>query len=70
MGDKANLELTTAIIAKGWTPPEPRGHFDVLPLVIETSENDIRMFDIPQQLCRFVLQMNINDWWRNSGQFR
>ena len=56
MGDAANLELTEVMIANGWMPPEPRGAFDVLPVVLETSANEIRMFDIPrqQQYCRFV----------------
>jgi sulfite reductase alpha subunit-like flavoprotein/hemoglobin-like flavoprotein len=35
LGDKANLKLTKAILKLGWTPPEPRGEFDILPLVIE-----------------------------------
>lgn len=60
IGDKANLELTEAILEAGWTSPEPRGPFDILPLVFETSENEIKMFDIPTELCRFALRMKTN----------
>lgn len=34
-GDRANLDLTRAILKLGWTPPEPLGEYDILPLVIE-----------------------------------
>ena len=60
MGDKANLNLTQAIIANGWTPPKPRGAFDVLSIVLEISTNDIRMFDVPQAYCRFVIPIDAN----------
>lgn len=52
IGDKANLELTEAIIGNGWIPPSPRGHFDILPIVLETSGNEIRMFDVPAECAR------------------
>lgn len=52
IGDKANLELTEAIIGNGWMPPEPRGHFDILPIVLETPDNEIRMFDVPAECAR------------------
>ena len=34
-GDRANLDLTRAIMGLGWTPPDPRGEYDILPLVID-----------------------------------
>jgi nitric-oxide synthase, bacterial len=33
-GDGRNAELTDRVLAAGWTPPEPRGRFDVLPSMI------------------------------------
>ena len=54
IGDKANLELTEAIVRNGWVPPEPKGYFDVLPIVIESASNEIRMFDVPADYARHV----------------
>ena len=33
-GDGRHVALTDRALAAGWTPPEPRGRFDVLPLMI------------------------------------
>lgn len=52
IGDRANLDLTETIVANGWVPPSPRGHFDVLPIVLETAEGEIRMFDVPPEYAR------------------
>ena len=52
MGDKANLALTEAVVDNGWVPPEPKGHFDVLPIVLETDAGEIRMFDVPPECAR------------------
>ena len=41
MGDKANLQYTKDCIEFGWNPPEPRGEFDVLPIVIEEERGEI-----------------------------
>ncbi len=35
LGDRANLDLTEAIIELGWQPPAQKSHYDILPLVIE-----------------------------------
>ncbi|MBK5926140.1 hypothetical protein CCR87_02015 [Rhodobaculum claviforme] len=45
-GDRANLELTRAIMALGWTPPEPRGDYDILPLVVELPGEAPRLFPL------------------------
>lgn len=55
IGDRANLELTKAIIDNGWVPPSSRGHFDVLPIIFETADKEIRMFDIPPDYARYEL---------------
>lgn len=52
MGDKANLTLTEAVIGNGWAPPQPKGHFDVLPIVLETDNGEIRMFNVPPECTR------------------
>lgn len=36
-------------------PPEPKGEFDVLPIVIETPEQGARMYDVPPEFARQVL---------------
>ena len=54
IGDRANLELTKAIIGNGWVPPSPKGHFDLLPIVFESADKEIRMFDIPPGYARYV----------------
>lgn len=51
-GDKANLAITEAMVANGWVPPHPKGHFDVLPIVIEKDSGEIRMFDVPPGFAR------------------
>lgn len=54
IGDRANLELTRAVISNGWAPPSPRGHFDILPIVFESPDKEIRMFDVPSTYARYV----------------
>ena len=45
-GDRANLELTRAIMGLGWTPPTPRGDYDILPLVIDVPGEAPRLYPI------------------------
>ena len=52
MGDEANLALTQAVVDNGWVPPEPKGQFDVLPIVLETDSGDICMFEVPPECAR------------------
>ena len=35
---------------RGWRPPEHRGAFDVLPLVVETAEEGPRLFPLPREV--------------------
>eukprot|EP00611_Tribonema_gayanum_P004738 TRINITY_DN13941_c0_g1_i1.p1 TRINITY_DN13941_c0_g1~~TRINITY_DN13941_c0_g1_i1.p1 ORF type:complete len:697 (-),score=187.85 TRINITY_DN13941_c0_g1_i1:427-2517(-) len=55
MGDRANRELTEALISFGWQPPEPRGEFDVLPIVIETPGQGAGMYHVPEEYVRTVV---------------
>ncbi|MGY6632778.1 MAG: nitric oxide synthase oxygenase [Alkalilacustris sp.] len=45
-GDRANLELTRAIMGLGWTPPEARGDYDILPLVIDLPGEAPRLYPL------------------------
>ncbi len=45
-GDRANLELTRAIMSLGWAPPEPRGDYDILPLVVELPGEAPKVYPI------------------------
>ncbi len=45
LGDPANLELTKAILKQGWTPPETKTPFDILPLVIEAPGHAPKMYE-------------------------
>lgn len=45
VGDRANLDLTTAIRKLGWTPPDAPTPFDVLPLVIDVPGQEPQLFE-------------------------
>jgi nitric oxide synthase oxygenase domain/subunit/flavodoxin/ferredoxin-NADP reductase len=45
-GDRANLDLTRAIMGLGWTPPDPRGEYDLLPLVIDLPGEQPRIYPL------------------------
>lgn len=45
MGDRANYELTKAIIKLGWQPPEPRTPYDILPLAIEVPGMEPKLYE-------------------------
>ncbi|MBW4602681.1 MAG: nitric oxide synthase oxygenase [Calothrix sp. FI2-JRJ7] len=47
MGDKANFELTKAVIKLGWNPPQPRTPYDILPLVIEVPGMAPKLYELP-----------------------
>ncbi len=44
LGDRANLELTAAIIRLGWTPPAEPTDFDLLPVVIDVPGQPPRLY--------------------------
>ena len=45
MGDRANFDLTQAIMKLGWQPPEPRTPYDILPLVIEAPGMEPKLYE-------------------------
>ena len=54
LGDPGNIELTTAIIELGWRPPQTRGRWDLLPLVVMAESDKPVMVEIPSPLSRLV----------------
>ncbi|KAF9462533.1 nitric oxide synthase [Collybia nuda] len=54
IGDPKNVQLTKAIIELGWEPPQPRGRWDVLPLVT-MAEGDLPVIaELPSHLRALV----------------
>jgi nitric-oxide synthase len=54
LGDPRYRAFTSTLIERGWRPPEPRGAFDVLPLVVETAEDGPRLFELPDHAVHEV----------------
>ncbi|GAA3022986.1 nitric oxide synthase oxygenase [Actinokineospora globicatena] len=48
LGDRRYVDFTTGVGKLGWRPPTPRGRFDLLPLVIESGDEGVRLFPIPR----------------------
>ncbi|MFC5177888.1 nitric oxide synthase oxygenase [Nocardioides taihuensis] len=68
LGDPRNRHLTSELVRRGWRPPEPRGAFDVLPLVVETAEEGVRMFPLPPAAVREVeLEHPDLPWFAHLG---
>jgi nitric-oxide synthase len=49
LGDPRNVGLTAAAASLGWRPPEPRGAFDLLPLIIHSSGHDPFLMELPPE---------------------
>jgi len=47
LGDPRYAEFTEQVRRLGWRPPERRGSFDVLPLLIEAAPGDPQLFTLP-----------------------
>ena len=45
-GDGRYTDFTDRVLAGGWAPPEPRGRFDVLPLLISDG-GEPELFEVP-----------------------
>ncbi|WP_427895923.1 nitric oxide synthase oxygenase [Kribbella sp. GL6] len=54
LGDPRYRAFTSGLIRRGWRPPEQRGAFDVLPLVVETVEEGPKLFQLPAQAVHEV----------------
>lgn len=68
LGDPRYRSFTSKLIQQGWQPPEPRGAFDVLPLVVETVEEGPRMFQLPAEAVHEVpLEHPELGWFADLG---
>ncbi|MCR6483598.1 nitric oxide synthase oxygenase [Amycolatopsis sp. OK19-0408] len=47
LGDPRHAEFTERVRRLGWRPPERRGSFDVLPLLVEAVPGEPRLFTLP-----------------------
>uniref|UniRef100_UPI00358E0407 nitric oxide synthase 1 n=1 Tax=Myxine glutinosa TaxID=7769 RepID=UPI00358E0407 len=48
LGDPAGLELAEVCMELGWHPS--RGHFDVLPLILQAADGEPQLFNIPPEI--------------------
>lgn len=69
LGDPANLGLTDVALALGWQPPQSRGAFDLLPLIVQSEPGRQPSWrEIPQEL---VLEVPITHpdfpWFAEFG---
>lgn len=54
LGDPSSRELTKAIIELGWTPPQPRSRWDLLPMVTMADEDVPVIAELPPDLRKVV----------------
>ncbi|KAL9077431.1 MAG: hypothetical protein Q9161_000276 [Pseudevernia consocians] len=54
LGDPMSVELTNAMIDLGWQPPEPKGRWDLLPLVAMAEGDRPAMIELPADLRKLV----------------
>ncbi len=55
LGDRQNIESTKIAMDLGWQPPEPRGLFDVLPLIVRDRRGRRRIYDLPKSILNEVM---------------
>lgn len=54
LGDPMSVNLTNAMIELGWQPPEPKGRWDLLPLVAMAEGDRPAMIELPADLRKLV----------------
>jgi nitric oxide synthase oxygenase domain/subunit len=52
LGDPTNAHLTKDIMELGWTPPEPKSRWDVLPLVAMAEGDEPAWGDLPSEFMK------------------
>ena len=68
LGDPRYREFTREMILRGWRPPQQRGAFDVLPLIVETAEEGPQMFRLPADAVEEVeLEHPELHWFADLG---
>jgi nitric-oxide synthase, bacterial len=67
-GDPRNLALTDEARALGWSPPDPPGRFDVLPLLVSADGAAPELFELPADA---VLEVELthpeHGWFADLG---
>ncbi|MBW0103817.1 nitric oxide synthase oxygenase [Pseudonocardia sp. KRD291] len=67
-GDPAQVAFTDHVVSLGWPRPEPRGRFDVLPLLVTGGDGRSRLFDVPPDAVEEVpLSHPELDWFAGMG---
>ncbi len=54
LGDRQNVEATRIAQSLGWRPPEPRGGFDLLPVIIRDRNDRRTLFSLPSSAYREI----------------
>jgi len=54
LGDPSRVQLTKDIMSLGWTPPEPKSRWDVLPLVAMADGDEPAFAALPAEFTRLV----------------
>lgn len=54
LGDPRYRTFTSKLVRRGWQPPDRRGAFDVLPLVVETADEGPQMYELPRDAVHEV----------------
>ncbi|MER7167183.1 nitric oxide synthase oxygenase [Micromonospora sp. NPDC000207] len=68
LGDPAQVTMTAAAVRLGWRPPAEPSRFDLLPWVIETTDEDPTLVDVPGHLIREVaLSHPVHAWFADLG---
>ena len=67
-GDPMQVAFTDHAVSLGWPRPNPRGRFDVLPLLVTGGDGRSRLFDVPQDAVHEVrLRHPDLDWFAGLG---
>lgn len=54
LGDRQNVEATRIAQSLGWQAPEPRGRFDILPVIIRDRSDRRALFSLPPSAYREI----------------
>lgn len=54
LGDRQNVETTRIVQSLGWQPPEPKGRFDTLPVIVRDRNERRALFSVPKSSYREI----------------